>query len=512
MNITPFDSSMHLNDYMQTLSRNKGAIVLTILCVFGATLAANIFAKPVYRASATLVIGNEQSRSPLTGEPLNYESYASETLTFNTHFKLIASRPVLEKVVDALRLDKDRNNPEKGFFGKIAERIKDNLHLLLYRRQRIADPMEKRTELIKIVRDKIVVEEIPDTRLLVLNVEDEDPVMAQEMANSLCANYIEFDRANRLKSSDNTIDWMTDQLYGMKKKLEDAEAEFLAFKENEKLFSISGKQRVIDQKIEDFNEQYLKARNERLAIDARLSKLSENMQGGRGDTSARSLLDNPLIENLYAQMLDAEVELAKLGKVFKGKHPKIVQAQGALEQIRQKLQSELEKEIKGLEARRSVLAQRENVLEKTVSDFENDALETNKKELRYRILERNVDTHQNLYDTLLSKLKESDITGNLDVSSIRVAEEAARPINPVKPKVILQLVFELDIRGGIRGRSCFFSGVPGPDDTKRGGCSKILGLARFVRGARREDVGADHSRNFFESGKRGRLNPVGHWR
>jgi uncharacterized protein involved in exopolysaccharide biosynthesis len=255
--------------------------------------------------------------------------------------------------------------------------------------------------------------------------------------------YIEYNVENRLKSSQTTLSWMTNQLYDMKKNLEGAEQEFLAFKQQEQLFSIKGKQKVIEQKIEDFNDAYLAARNKRLELDAKLKELNRIVQSKTSMLHARSLIDNPVLDNLYTQLLDSEVELTRLSKVFKSKHPKMIQLKTKIDKTKRKLREELRKEIDNLKAERSVLSSRENVLQKTMSDFENDALETNSKELQYSIYKRNVDTNQKLYDTLLSKVKESNIMGNLDVSNIRIAEKAPLPVRPIKPKKNLNVILSI---------------------------------------------------------------------
>jgi uncharacterized protein involved in exopolysaccharide biosynthesis len=153
------------------------------------------------------------------------------------------------------------------------------------------------------------------------------------------------------------------------------------------------------------------------------------------------------MDNLYTQLIDSEVELTRLSKVFKPKHPKIIQIKSKVNKTRKKFNEELRKEKENLKAERSVLLAREKVLQKTIGDFENDALETNRKELKYSIFQRNVNTNQKLYDTLLSKIKESNIVGNLDVSNIRIAEEADIPLAPIKPKkklnFILSVIFGL---------------------------------------------------------------------
>jgi len=315
---------------------------------------------------------------------------------------------------------------------KAAFHLFENIRLLLGKKEKFPIPTEKRLKLRRILAGKIDVTPVKDTRLLKISAEDYDPLIAQRTVNSLAKAYIEFNIENRLKSSRNTLSWMTDQLYEMKKKLEDAEEAFLAYKQREKLFSMTGKQQAVLQKMADFNDAYIKARNRRLQIDAKLAEIRRASNSGVDVVYTRSLIQNPLINNLYTQLLDAEVELSRLSKVFKSKHPKIIRIKSTIDKTEKKLKDEVNKEVDNLKSERSVLLSREKVIQKTIAEFENDALATSRKELKYTILERNVQTNQKLYDTLLSKVKESNIMESIDVSNIRIAEEARTPGGPVK--------------------------------------------------------------------------------
>jgi uncharacterized protein involved in exopolysaccharide biosynthesis len=53
--------------------------------------------------------------------------------------------------------------------------------------------------------------------------------------------------------------------------------------------------------------------------------------------------------------------------------------------------------------------------------------------LKYSILERNVNTNQNLYDLMLSRIKETNIIQTSDPSNIRIVEPAVTPVFPVSP-------------------------------------------------------------------------------
>jgi succinoglycan biosynthesis transport protein ExoP len=445
VNTPDTEQSPHLAEYYYVLTKHKWTVVVCLVVVVTMTMLFTFLMRPVYRATTTLVIERERSTSPLTGERLDYESYLSESMTFNTHFKLITSRPVLEQVIRDLNLDKLETekgievNPVKELLGQ----FKTNMGLLLGWEENPRTPEEKMTEVTEKLERKIDIEQPRDTRLLKIGVDDHDRSTAVDIANSLARTYIEFNIGSRLTSSQNTLSWMTDQLYQMKKKLEDAEKEFLSYKQREKLFSVKGRQKVIAQKVEEFNDAYIKARNRRLEVDAKLEKLGQMSSSGADALHFRSLLDNPLIDTLYGQLLESEVQLSKLSKVYRSKHPKVIQIETKIDNTRKKLQDELTKEVENLKAERSVLLDREEVLQKTMAEFEKDALDTNRKELKYTILERNVETNQKLYDTLLSKIKESNIVGSQDVSNIRVAEQAVMPEHPVKPKKKLNLVLSI---------------------------------------------------------------------
>lgn len=286
-------------------------------------------------------------------------------------------------------------------------------------------------------------------------MEDHEPAMARDIANVLARAYIDFDINNRLTSSHNTLSWLTDHLYEMKKELEDAEEEFLAYKQRETLISVEESQKIIAQKITEFNDAYIQARNRRLELDAKLAQLAVISKSGKDIPNLRSLIASEFIDDLYSQLMNAEVELSHLMKVYKSKHNKVIQARTRIDGISKKLRQEMRKELDNLKAERTVLLSKEKVLQKTMADFEKEAMELNKKELNFNILKRNVEMNQNLYDTILSRLKEADITGNVDVSNIRIAAKAVSPMSPVRPNKKLNLILSV-IFGLMIGIGCSF--------------------------------------------------------
>lgn len=459
------EREIHLSDYFDVLYKRKGMVILFFLVTVAVTTFATFRAVPIYQSTATLIIDKEDSVSPITGERTSYETTIAESLTFQTHSKLITSTPVLLNVSDALKLDEiDEEELEISSLKKIIRQFKDNVKTLLAQFNSaegalftLDDPESGRiNELLESLNEKITIEAVRDTRLLSISVQDKSPTSSADIANTLVKKYIEFNLSNRVESSKDNLAWLNNELYNLKKKLEDDERKFFEYKQQSKVFSMEGKQKVMDQKIAEFNNQYLATRNKGLELDSKIEEIERNLRSG-GAAHVRSLISNPIIDELYNKVMQLEIEHSGLSKVFGSKHPKIVLVRSDLDKSRAKLSSELNKEVGNLKSERKVLRSREEVLQKTIEESEQDALQTSGQELQYSILQRNVNTSQNLYDALLSRVKESDILKTSDTSNIRLVESARIPTDPVSPKkkrnILLSII--LGLFGGA-GLAFFF--------------------------------------------------------
>jgi len=457
----PFqEEETHLSEYFMVLLKRKTLIILVFILVVTATMFHSYTADPIYQSSARLIIDREKTSSPITGEKFDFESYYSQSMDFNTSIKMISSAPVVLQVIKALKLDAENTDQdlEISFVKQLISQFKENLKLLLKmneKHEQLFEPPvspeelenQKKQALIGMVKSKIIVEQVRDTRLLNLSVKDKDPVLAAKMVNMLARKYMEFNLGNKMESSRQTLEWLNNELYDLRKKLEDDERKFFEYKQQSKVFSITGKQKLAENKIQEFNNNYLDTRNRRLELDAKINELNKNIKGIKGVGNVRSLINNQRIEKIYFKIVDFERKLTRLSKVYKAKHPKIIQAVTELEKSQNQLAQEIRKEKTNLKSERKVLHAREKILEKNITQFEKDALDASSKELKYTILQRNVNTSQNLYDLMVSRVKESNILQTGSTSDIRMVEKAQRPTSPISPdkkrNFLLSMVFGL---------------------------------------------------------------------
>jgi len=437
MNSLGTDQSINIAEYYGILLRHKFTIILSAFIAFLIALIYNATLVPVYNATSTLIIDKDVTNLTIPGNSYYYESYISQSLTFNTHFELITSRPVLELVVKDLKLDKGINeakkklnrqpNPIKKFFSQ----FRMNMFFHLDKKPPKPSPEDMMNHLILSLKSMITIEPVPNTRLLNITVTNSDPVRARDIANSLARSYIKFDTNSRMKSSQNTINWLSDHLFEVTQKLEDAEEKFLDYKQQFNLISLEDSQKLTSDKITELSNNFIDTRNKRLELDAKLKQLEEMSKSGKTIPQLSSLVANELINSLNSQLVEAEVEYSRLRKKYQPKHPKVIEAATNVANIRNKLQAELKKEVENLKAERELLQSKEDVLQKAMDDFGKEGFEASKKELKYTMLKRNVEINQNIYNSLLTRLKEADITENLNTANIRITSEAMLPKSPI---------------------------------------------------------------------------------
>jgi len=111
-----------------------------------------------------------------------------------------------------------------------------------------------------------------------------------------------------------------------------------------------------------------------------------------------------VLEKLKEQKIEIENEIAELSRRYKAKHPKMISLQTRLEAVRNSIEEQT-----------------------------NKMLEMNTKMIEYNVLKREVDSNKNLYDSLLRRTKETEVSKELETTTISVVDLADVPKSPFTP-------------------------------------------------------------------------------
>ena len=106
----------------------------------------------------------------------------------------------------------------------------------------------------------------------------------------------------------------------------------------------------------------------------------------------------------------------------------------AIQSAQLKLQAEIGKVVQSVRTEYQAARAQESSLSCALGQQKGEALAMNRKGIEYSVLERDVQSSKQIYESLMQRAKETGVSGELKSSNIRVVDEAERPRTPVTPR------------------------------------------------------------------------------
>ncbi|HJX32429.1 MAG TPA: GNVR domain-containing protein [Thermodesulfobacteriota bacterium] len=462
------EQEIHLLDYWEVIKRRKWIIIATVICFLATVGLGTFLVQPIYQAGARIKVGKEQKLAPPTFNPGGgyWESDYSESLAFKTHSIMIKSLPVLARSAKALRLNEPRKEEKKP---TLKEEVRENLGKIktwfLFPFSLFSfspETPEIKTSPVKddpyvtwagFLQGEIEVVPIRDTRLIEVSVVDSDPVFCRDAANAICKSYLQYLSESRLDSFRNYLSFFSDEIFKMKEKLQESEQKFYEFKQKEGIFSLEGEKDISARDIGSLSGDLLTAKVETSGLEEKVRDLERMLKGGNTEDFSPAILDNKLLFDLRADLIKATIEQEELKKTYKERHPAMVENNAKIRELQESFRREIAKTIAALKQQTSMLRGKEARLSSQMKDKENENLSLSGKELRYAMLEREVTTNKELYQSLLTNFKEMEVLKGIGQEDVRLVEEAQTPLFPIKPRparnMFLALIVGLSVGVGL---------------------------------------------------------------
>ncbi len=442
------DVQPHLLDYLNVVLKRKKIFLVCFVVTILAVAVTDYFAQPIYLATSRIVINYDRSGGILSGRSSNSVIGPSDEAFLNSHYERMTSRPVLVKVAMALGLEQGKEEKKQDKAQLRFPFLSSFLSLFGNGRSKTSmqpDPEETLLRLAGGLKGKIAITPVLGTDLVDVGVEDAEPKRAMEIANTLIDTYIQHDFESNLGDTKKMFSLLNEQLLEMRKELEESQGSIDAFKEKEKIFSMEGQQKIQSMRIDELNAQSFKTKTQRMEIDARVDELERLLKAGDYKGFIPTAAESEMLRTLYRDLIQSEIELSQLQEVSGFKHPLLAPPEAATVMskigfIKKELNKELKRTIENLRIERSILENRQRTIDSALKKMEAEAFQSNKIESKYRPLEQEAKTNQQLYDLLLTKLKESSVLEGMKQTGIRVIEPALLPKNPIKPKKMLNLI------------------------------------------------------------------------
>ena len=211
-------------------------------------------------------------------------------------------------------------------------------------------------------------------------------------------------------------------------------------------------------KLKDLNSRMTAAKDERIKLESDIEQVKRTKPDDvAGMLQIASVQAIPEVTDIQAQITTAKAELRQLLRTDLAalkkpqRHPKYIRASASIEQLNDSLKATLQNAGKILAAHYKAAKDTEDKLTAAFHEQEQAALDLNRIGIPYDVLQREVESDRAMYDSLMTRVRETTISAEIKTSPFHVVQEpmtSARPAKPEKMKMMLvALVFSLVLSG-----------------------------------------------------------------
>ena len=362
----------------------------------------------VYTARSILLVAKQGSRV-LSIEGVGQPDRVDDLTMLNTVAQSISNSLVLRRVV-------------------VSERLTEESRLVSRSGTNVTED-----EAVAQVRNMLSVRLRPKTFLIDIAVQSTNARMSALVANAVAREYLAERSAGAMKLSQTGSESLVDVVKRLETKLRDSERRMMEFREKNQISSVDSNLKLLEQLGSKIRTDLVLARKDLETAETN-RKLVEDAKGRRAELlSISAIAKDPGVALSSQQIAQQHLILAGFTNRYRPQHPKFFAARQHLESLERSQQQEIEKAILTLDTSLPVLQSSEKSLMAELVKYEQRVQELNRLSAEYSALEREVATDTALQQSVLKRIKELDLTKDVDSVPVSVAEVAVEPTEPSGP-------------------------------------------------------------------------------
>jgi|AntRauTorcE11898_2_1112593.scaffolds.fasta_scaffold02795_4 capsular exopolysaccharide synthesis family protein len=407
------DAEIDLMELIRTLWRGKWTILLaTVIAVcLGGYYAIGV-AEPDYRSRATLTVEVQG------GQVLDIESVmagaSTETAALNTEIEILLSRRILGQLVDEMALTEDPEfNPElrkPSVIAPVAGAVRGLITALAGETAGEDDPKGPRNEAIDLLRDTLMASVRRDTYVFNVAAITNDPDKSARIVNTLADLYLRDQVSVKFEATEQAVTWLSERVTELEQEFRQKEEELTAVRAETELINPETLAGLYVQ-AKDLRERLDEMRARAEGAETELTRLQELED--KGDPAATvEETNDPALRRLMSDVAAGEA-----------------QAEGLFEQRLDTLIEDARISVDRTQNQANSLANSYQILQQRINRQNADLM-------RIQQMEREAEATGTLYETVLTRLKETTVQLGLHQASSRIISEAI-PGEKVAPRTTL---------------------------------------------------------------------------
>ena len=397
-------------------------VVLCPLVCLGLAVAYLRYAPVLYQATATLQV-EQQERDIVVIANSQREDLRSLDI-LQTIAQSLKSRRTLERVAESNRLALE------PFFLSVTNALGQ------------VDP--PRPAQLAAVLDRLIdVKLRRGTRLIDVSVRHRSPLWAARIANAVVQENLREMAAWRTSSISNVNTFLFSEAERLRKQLQQSELALQSYRETNGVTSLDERQNTVVARLKELSTKVTEAKSARIRAETDYAQVASFGTNVESLLTLAVIANNPSVLAARMSLTQGENDFAAVRQRYKEKHPKYLQMVSQLRELQDNLAGEVLKMVQTLKAGVESARAADEALEKALAEQEAAALALSRLAIRYDVLTREVESDRTLYESVLNRMKESDITKEAPPSAIRLVQAAFPPEAPVSPRKSMILALSI---------------------------------------------------------------------
>lgn len=384
---------------------------ITLLAVL-ITGIITLFMPRTYNATNELIV-DAKAQDPISGQFLSSRMIVGYLAT---QVDIVRSRNVSEKVIDAQNLNTD---PQ----------------LLAEYHQNHEGSEVSRRWLLDYLKDGLSVVPKRESSVLGISFSAPDPELAARLANAFATTYIHTSLELRVEPARQITRWYEQQLLSLRDTLMTNQNALSSYQEEHGIVA-SDRVDLESAKLAELSSMLTAAQSERLDTQSRSNQATTNPS----DALSARALENPQIQQLSSDLVQAQARLRELNAQVGTSHPDYRQALAEVDTINRQLDRTTEWVNRGLRSSVELSQSREEQLKGELEIQKNLVLQLNRNRHQLNLLQQEVDSAQAAYDAALARSIQTRLESQIAQTDVAVLNFATAPTRPTSPKPMINLL------------------------------------------------------------------------
>lgn len=423
------------------LWRHKVLISATVLLGTGTAILVALNMTPLYTAETLIML--EHRKTAVTKFEDVLSGLGSDMSVMQSEVAVLKSPTFAEKVVDKLGLV---NDPE---FNAELRPPPNPIWTYLNPRNWIPDALRgerqtielteeekarnQKTAVVNSFLDNINVRPQGRSYVLTVGFDSEDARKASVIANTVAELYLVDQLDEKFKATKRATTWLEERIADVRLEARKAGEAVESFRAKTGLTTAGDAGTLGTQQLGELNTNYVLARTQRETAEAKQREVRNLAQNSRNLGAVGDVMGNALIQSLRRQEVELQRQMADATQRYGTRHPSILALQSQLRDLQGQMRLEVDKVIQGIDNEVEMARGREKALKAGLDEAQARVDEQQQSAGALRTLEREADTAQRMYETLLTRFQEVTAQNDIQQPDARVVSQAAIPLLPSQP-------------------------------------------------------------------------------